>query len=506
MSQSLSNPVLSIVTVSAYDVERLKITLLSLVTASDLSLEHLTVLPEDDLAAIALWNELCGHIPNFRLLHDRNRGIYPAMNLGANFASGDFIVFWNGGEEITSIIELDSLLLSLRTIDTNIVITQGKIEWLPSHRQSFSEYQGFILGIPGKFISHQTYLMRLKLFRQLGGFDEKYKVASDTHLMLKSFSSGFEAVFLECCPVFVQNSVYASSHQRLSRWEMLRINVAQALRSGEWNRIRNFLTYEMQSFIKRLSHRLETSNVGNIIVDFSNHQKNRVSYPSNFGREQVLNRFILQIENLGNSLQIGQINLLGGSANDPEAVYLKDKYPNALITTFGIEDSDFYLDLNLNHSTGGALGDMVLVSQVLEHVWCHDQFFENVVKQAKVGGLIWIGCPASNKAHGSPEYYSAGFSSIYLRNNLQNFDCEIIATGFFGTKRLYLATHWIPGWLSVRAHKFPILFTFYDSRFIERFVLILRYIGQLMVLSFTNARPASNERWATESWIMARKL
>jgi hypothetical protein len=348
--------------------------------------------------------------------------------------------------------------------------------------------------------------MRLKLFSQLGGFDEKYKVVSDTQLILKCFKNGFEVVFLECCPVFVQNSVHASLHQRLSRWEMLKINMVQALRSGEWKRVRNFLTNEMQSFIKRFSHRLETSNMGHAPAGISNHLKNRVPYPSNFGREQVLNRFVLQIEDLGTNLLISQINLLGGSANDPEAVYLKDKFPNARITTYGIEDSDFYLDLNLNNSTGGTLGDIVLVSQVLEHVWCHDQFFENVVKLAKVGGFIWIGCPASNKTHGSPEFYSAGFTSTYLRNNLQNFDCEIIATGFFGTKRLYLATHWIPGWLSARAHRFPMLFAFLDYRFIERFILILRYLGQLMVLSFTNPRPASNERWATEAWILARRL
>ena len=506
MSKNLSNPVLSIVTVSAYDLERLKITLSSLVMASDLSLEHVTVLPADDLAAIELWKKLCSHIPSFRLVRDRNSGIYPAMNLGANIARGDFVVFWNGGEEITSLIELDSLLYSLQTIETDIVITQGKIEWLPNHHQGFTEYEGFMLGKPGKFISHQTYIIRLNSFRQLGGFKEKYKVVSDTELMLKIFSKGSEVVFLDCCPIFVQNSVYASSHQRLSRWEMLRINFAQALRTGDWNRVHNFLTNEMQSFIKKASQRLEISNLGHAPVERLNHLNNRVSYPSNYGREAVLNHFISQIENLGADLLIDQINVLGGSACDPEVIYLKDLFPDARITTYGIENSDYYMDLNLNYPDNRTLGDIVLVSQVLEHVWCHDQFFANVVKLAKVGGFIWIGCPASNKAHGSPDYYSSGFTSAYLRSNIQNFESEVISTGFFGTKRLYLATHWIPGWLSVRAHRFPLFFTFDNYRFIERFVLLFRYLGQLIVLSLTNPRPASNERWSTEAWILARKL
>jgi hypothetical protein len=474
--------------------------------ASDLSLEHVTVLPEDDLASIELWNQLCGHIPNFQLVYDRNSGIYPAMNLGANFAKGEFIVFWNGGEEISSVFELESLLASLLAIEANIVITQGKIEWLPNHRQSHGEYEGFMLGEPGKFISHQTYLIRLKYFHQLGGFKERYKVVSDTELMLQSYSKRSEVVFSEFCPVFVQNSVYASSHQRLLRWEMLRVNFMQALRSRRWNRIRNFLRIELESFTKKLSQRLEISNVGPAPLEFLNHLENRVPYSSNFGREMVLNHFISQIDKLEANLEIDRINVVGGSLNDPEAVYLKSKFPNAEITTYGIENSDFYLDLNLINSIERTPGDIVLVSQVLEHIWCHDQFFANVIKLTKVDGYIWIGCPASNKVHGSPEYFSSGFTSAYLQKNLQNIDTEIIDSGFFGTKRLYLATHWIPGWLSVPAHKFPLLYAFNDFRFIKRVILSLRYLGQLMVLSLTNPRPASNERWATEAWVLARRL
>jgi SAM-dependent methyltransferase len=287
---------------------------------------------------------------------------------------------------------------------------------------------------------------------------------------------------------------------------MLKVNFAQALRSGEWNRVRNFLKNEKWAFIKKLSRRLEFSNLGYELSGLSTDPNIRQTYTTNFGREEILNRFVVQVENLGADLLIDQINLVGGSASDPEAIYLKERFPNSRITTYGIEDSDYYLDLNANPSNHGTLGDIVLVSQVLEHVWCHEQFFENVVRLAKVGGFIWIGCPASNKVHGSPGYFSAGFTSTYLRNNLHNFHTEIIDAGFFGTKRLYLATHWIPGWLSVRAHRFPLLFAFDNYRFVERIVLILRYFGQLMFLTLTNPRLASNERWATEAWILARRL
>jgi SAM-dependent methyltransferase len=182
------------------------------------------------------------------------------------------------------------------------------------------------------------------------------------------------------------------------------------------------------------------------------------------------------------------------------------KFPNAKITSYGIENADFYLDLNESNPNDKIKADIVVASQVLEHIWSHASFFKEVSSLAKVGGLIWIACPASNKVHGSPEYFASGFTSSYLRNNLESVNTEILNYGYFGTKRLYLATHWIPGWLSVRAHRIPLLFAFDDKQFLARHALRLRFFFQLIALTFTNPRVSDNERWSTEAWVLARKL
>lgn len=505
MTDIRSNPTLSIITVSAFDSARLENTLTSLAAASSLSFEHITVLPENDVESRELWERLCGKLHNFKLTFDKNLGIYPAMNLGASFAKGIFIVFWNGGERVTSESQMQELLSSLDSTKSNTVISQGEVEWLPNHLQNSNEFEGFILSSNGKFISHQTYFLRLDYFMKLGRFNESYTVVADTDLMLRDYGQGLDREFLNCRPVFVENSRFASANHRIARLEMLKLNLLFSLRTGNVKRLRNFLSNELVWLLRKVENTFELRGQYIPVSPSSDSLPEKEHYKSNFGREKILNRFASLIAQLDDEIDIKQINVIGGSTQDPEATYLINKFPKARISTYGIEDSDFYLDLNMDNYVTGVPGEIVLVSQVLEHIWDHNRFFKEILKLTQIDGLIWIGCPASNKVHGSPDYFASGMTSTYLRNNLLNFNAEILDFGFFGTKRLYLATHWIPGWFSVRAHAIPLFFAFDNRGLMVRHLLRLRYLFQLIILTFTNPRSTSSERWATESWILARK-
>ena len=505
MNPRCSNPVLSIVTVSAFDIERLHTTLASVVGAAGLDLEHITVIPENDLKSTDLWRKLCGHHPNFKLIFDNNSGIYPAMNLGAKNASGKFVVFWNSGELITSNSELDSLLGILSEAKSDAIVCQAEIEWLPNHHQDLDEYRGFILGEAGRFISHQTYLLRLDYFRKIGGFAENYKVVSDTELILKVDSSGSEIDFTSICPVFVENSFFASNNHRVARCEMIMVNFRHALKTKNLSRLRSYFINEFKQKLGKVASLFETRNPNYSDNWTQIHSTENRKYKSNFGRQAIFNEFISQFSSCSDRLEYEQIYVLGGSLEDPEAQYLSDKFPRAKISTLGIENSDIFLDLNCENNLDIAPADIVLVSQVLEHVWNHSSFFSEIQKITKSGGIAWIGCPASNKVHGSPDYFAAGFTNSYIKENLRKNSFEPLGSGFFGTKRLYLATHWIPGWLSVRGHRFPMLFAFDNRKFAVRTSLTLRFFMQLLVLSCTNPRPTINQRWATESWVLARK-
>ena len=88
-------PLLSIITVSAFDGERLARTFKSLIGLPS-SVEHIVVIPKEDSEAKTIWLSFKDSGANQSILiHDQQRGIYPAMNLGATAASGRFICIWN---------------------------------------------------------------------------------------------------------------------------------------------------------------------------------------------------------------------------------------------------------------------------------------------------------------------------------------------------------------------------------------------------------------------------
>ena len=489
---------------SALDSERLRSTLESLIEISNLDIEHITVLPPDDKDSIELWNEICSGKKNFHLLHDENQGIYKAMNIGGQAATGKFIVFWNSGERITSYRQVELLIDQLRICEFPQFISQGEIEWIPVHIQNDETYRMFIEGELGGFISHQTYFIDRKHFLNIGGFSSSFRVAADTDLILRMESEEL-TISTDVCPVFVQNSQFASLNNRIARLEILKISTTHGFRTKSFVRVSNTLRSEIRSWMKTLHRIFETPLSDNKLHHANSQNVSNTIYAENFGRNAILKCFQSSVLSNFKQTEIRRVAIVGGYLSDPEALFLAQEFPDADFVTVGIEVCDFSLDLNLRMDSEIPKFDVLLVSQVLEHVWNHQNFFDNVIALLGEGGYIWLACPASNKVHGSPDYFSGGFTQEYLVNNLLPRGVKMISSGGFGTKRLYWATHLIPGWLSSRGHSLPIFFAFNDRKLSVRCILTLRFLPILVALSFISSKPTSNPRWHTESWILGKK-
>lgn len=196
---------------------------------------------------------------------------------------------------------------------------------------------------------------------------------------------------------------------------------------------------------------------------------------------------------------IKKVALIGGGPNEAELRSI-NRAGDILVTYFGIEETpglDFrYLDLN-EHSEFQDEFDLIICSQVLEHVWNHEMAFDNLAKMVKVGGLLWIGCPASNYAHGSPGYFSAGFAPEYLEKNLQLRNFSTIIAESLGSKRYYFLTHALQIWGNKRLHSFPLFFGF--SRFYPREIW-----GRLFALT-RSSKITNNIQFATETFVLLKK-
>jgi hypothetical protein len=225
-------------------------------------------------------------------------------------------------------------------------------------------------------------------------------------------------------------------------------------------------------------------------------------------RNEAMSTLIKWVEE--NKPQLKSIGVLGGSAKEPELVELLRIYPDSAVTYLGIEkgvNENPFIDLDLNEFVRvNQSFDIVICAQVLEHVWNLENCMKNLFEiTSPRGGLLWLNCPASNMVHGSPEYFSAGYSSEMVIRNLENHKFEVILADSIGTRRLYFFTHTLQYWPTKFELAHPLL-TYRPLRSYGRRVFIetfLGFFGRLYSLFLSN-RKISKSQYDTETYVLAK--
>jgi hypothetical protein len=207
---------------------------------------------------------------------------------------------------------------------------------------------------------------------------------------------------------------------------------------------------------------------------------------------------------------LNSIAIVGGSSKEPELIEILALYPSAEVTYFGLEKTELNttfveLDLNLPSDVTQKY-DLVICAQVLEHTWNLNLAFENLARLLNpYSGLLWVNCPASNMAHGSPEYFSAGYSHQMLTSHINQCNLEVVMSDSIGSRRLYFFTHALQYWPSQFELKHPIL-TYRPLRSYGRGILhetIKGFLGRVYS-ALLSSEENSNLQFATESYVLAR--
>jgi hypothetical protein len=207
--------------------------------------------------------------------------------------------------------------------------------------------------------------------------------------------------------------------------------------------------------------------------------------------------------------EISTCFVVGGTEQDPEYMHLRQLYPKCEFLFLGIEEvkRDYvFLDLN-SYSKQPLSAKLVLCSQVLEHVWNHESFFQNLSELTEVDGYLWLNAPMSNFVHGSPDYFSAGFTPDYLKKNLEKYKFEVIACASVGSKRYYIATHLLQNWLTEKEHT-NLIFGYHFQPG-TKFGVLRKLLVDLIKrtpLIFISKKLTNTPRYATESYVLARRL
>ncbi len=230
----------------------------------------------------------------------------------------------------------------------------------------------------------------------------------------------------------------------------------------------------------------------------------RREFSNNFMRNHLIRILEAHLPSLFSSSELN-VAIVGGSHGEPEIELLREFGFKIHLTTFGIEEADRKLDLNyFNSNPIKEKFDLILCSQVLEHVWNHDAAFANLKNLLSNSGVMWLTCPYSNRFHGSPDFYISGFTPNYLEYQLEKIGLQTLNSGSIGSSRNYLATYLLPVWLTDNGHKLPIFFAFEEKGILLRIALSLRFLPRTIFLSFQSSRVTSIAETSTESWLLAR--
>lgn len=213
-------PLVTIITVSAFEHERLLKTLDSFIRL-DNSFEIVFVVPGSDHAAvqaIKLYEKRLA--ARISIVNDIQKGIYPAMNLGIHSSSGEFSIFLNAGDEVSDSFNLEDFSYELGNVRENWVILRPTLSWSVHHIEHASQVEDFFSLNSDAFISHQAVLFRTEILRELRGYNSRYKVIGDTALMYQFFKRG--KPFMSSNNLSkVETPKFASINQRKSRVEFL---------------------------------------------------------------------------------------------------------------------------------------------------------------------------------------------------------------------------------------------------------------------------------------------
>lgn len=116
-----------------------------------------------------------------KLISEPDNGIYDAMNKGIDLATGEYIVFMNGGDAFASkrVLNLVSHAPQKDLIygDLRYDSDFGKIHSSPDH---FGKNELLRIMVP-----HQASFYRRKLFEKYGKYDTSYRIAADYELNVR---------------------------------------------------------------------------------------------------------------------------------------------------------------------------------------------------------------------------------------------------------------------------------------------------------------------------------
>jgi glycosyltransferase involved in cell wall biosynthesis len=185
-------PVLSVITVVYNNVQHIERTMLSVLNQTYPNIEYIVIDGQSADGTLDIINKYKNRIA--KLVSEKDRGIYDAMNKGLTFTNGDYIIFMNSGDEFYAPDTVERVFATAPGADiyygeTEMINTNGESLGRRRHKapEKFN-WRGFKQGMS---ISHQAIYIKVGL---LGPFDRRYKLSADIDWIIRAAKKAYSIV------------------------------------------------------------------------------------------------------------------------------------------------------------------------------------------------------------------------------------------------------------------------------------------------------------------------
>lgn len=196
-------------------------------------------------------------MPNIKVISEKDKGVYDAMNKGIKIASGDVIAFLNSDDFYPNqdiLNEVSQSFINDEKIDgcySDLIYVDRKKPkkiiryWQPHHFVTGSFSKGWM-------VPHPTFFARKLIYDKYGNFDLKYNLASDVDLMIRFFE--IKRINFKYIPkIFVCMRTGGKTNQNiknilLQNFEIIRSLKSHNLRSNLFNYYFFKIFYRLKQF------------------------------------------------------------------------------------------------------------------------------------------------------------------------------------------------------------------------------------------------------------------
>lgn len=202
----------SIITVCRNEEAAIRDTCESIVSQKYQNFEWIVIDGASTDGTLKILNEYSGAIHH--LVSEPDAGIYNAMNKGVARATGEYLIFMNGGDRFASSDVLDAVA---QCPDTDLIVGElefaddGGVRTFPSQLNS-----GYLRR---NMLPHQATFFHQSIFEGFGYFNESFKIAGDYEFFVRIIRKNKVSYhhISKVLAIFSGGGMSSTSHQRALR-------------------------------------------------------------------------------------------------------------------------------------------------------------------------------------------------------------------------------------------------------------------------------------------------